>query len=237
MRFEKQLKFLNMDRRLKIITIALSMVYLLCIGAEIYRGLAAFASGFKFGLEEGLNYRETGEMPSLSTAGFYLSMKPENGFRSFPTIFRNQLDNKPMKAEIEKMAVQLSDVKDKLPKGAFVAEMFSYMLALFALFVMVMIPVQTFRVVRSITMNKIFDPANIQKLRIIGYALLVYYAAELIFNLIHYRIAASVIQVDGYSLQVDRGNITFVLLGFVVLMFAEVLKVSVHLKEEQDLTV
>jgi len=226
-----------MDRRLKIITIAFSMVYVLCISAEIYRGLAAFASGFKFGLEEGLNYRETGEMPSLSTAGFYLSMKPENGFRSFPTIFRNQLDNKLMKAEIEKMAVLLSDVRDKLPKGAFAAEIFSYLLALFALFVMVMIPVQTFRVVRSVTMNKIFDPANIHKLRIIGYALLAYYAINLIFSIIHYMIAVSVIHVDGYSLQVDIGNIILVLLGFVVLMFAEVLKVSVQLKEEQALTV
>ena len=142
-----------------------------------------------------------------------------------------------MKAEIGTMVVKMIDAKGILPKGAFVADICSYFLAFFALFVMIMIPVQTFRVLRSVTMNKIFDPANIRKLRFIGYALLAYYAAELFFNLIHYRIAASVIHVDGYSLHVDWGNITLVLLGFVVLMFAEVLKISVQLKEEQDLTV
>ena len=226
-----------MDRRLKIITIALSVLYMLCIGAEIYRGLAEFAYGFKIGMEEGLKLHDTGEIPSLFTVGFYLTMKPENGFRSFPTIIRNQLDSKPMKAEIGKMMVRLSDVKDKLPKGAFAADICTYLLAFFTLFIMAMIPVQTFRVVRSITMNKIFDPANIHKLRVIGYALLAYYAANLIFSIIHYMMAVSVIRVDGYSLQVDMENITLVLLGFVVLMFAEVLKVSVQLKEEQDLTV
>jgi len=228
-----------MDRRLKIITIALSVVYLASIGSEIYRGVTDFVYGFKIGLEEGLKSHAIGEMPSLSATGtFFLSLKPENGLRTFPTMMRNQLDRKPMKAEIERMVVEAKDVREQLPGGTFAADICSYFLAFFSLFVMIiLIPVQTFRIVRSITMNKVFDPTNIQKLRVIGYALLTYYAANLVFNLIHYRIAARVIYVDGYGLQMDWGNITLVLLGFVVLMFAEMLKVSVQLKEEQALTV
>ena len=226
-----------MDRRLKVITIALSAVYLLCIGGGIYRGVAEFAKGVQDGMEEAFETQKTGEKLSLFSAGFYLTLKPETGFHSFPTTMLNQMDSKPMKAEIEKMVVKMSDVRGQLPEGAFAADICSYFLGFFALFVMIMIPVQTFRVLRSVTMNKIFDPANIRKLRFIGYALLAYYATELIFNLIHYRVSASVVRVDGYSLQVDPGNITLVLLGLVVLMFAEVLKVSVQMKEEQDLTV
>jgi len=218
-----------MDRRLKIITIALSVVYLLSIGGEIYRGV-------KIELDETQKPCETGERFSF-TVDFYLTLKSGIDFLSFPTIIHNQLDNKPMKVEIEKMKVKLSDVKDKLPKRTLVAELCLFFLTLFAFFIMVMIPVQTFRVVRSVTMNKIFDTANIYKLRVIGYALLAYYATNLGFSLIHYKIAASVILMEGYSLQIDMGNVTLVLLGFVVLMFAEVLKVSVQMKEEQDLTV
>jgi len=223
-----------MDRRLKIITIALGVVYVITIGKYFHREMGDFVYGLKLGMKIG----ETGEMPSWSSIGtFWLSLKPENGPRTFPTTMRNQLDRKLMNVEIEKMVVELTDVKDQMPGESIASFIFTVFLSFFALFVLAMVPVQTFRVLRSVSKDKIFDPTNIHKLRIIGYALLAYYAANLIYSMIHYRMAVSVVRVDGYTLQMDWGNSTLVLLGFVVLMFAEVLKVSVQLKEEQDLTV
>jgi hypothetical protein len=227
-----------MDRRFKIITIAISVVYVAIIGRGIYREMADFMYGFRQGLKEGLISAETGITPSLSATGtFFLFLKPEAGLRTFPTNLRNQLDRKPMRAEIEQMVVEASDIRERLPKGTLAADICSVVLSFFALFIIALIPVQTFRVVRSITLNKIFDPANIRKLRTIGYALLAFYLANFVINFFHYRVAKHVVQVDGYTLQMDWGDITLVLLGFVVLMFAEMLKVSVQMKEEQDLTV
>jgi hypothetical protein len=208
------------------------------IGGYIFREIADFIYGFRQGLKEALKSAEIGTMPSLSATGtFFLSLKPVNGFHSFPTTMRNQMDRKPMKAEFEKMVVEASDVRDQLPVGTQVADICSILLSFFALFVMVLLPVQTFRIVRSITRDKIFDPTNIRKMRLIGYALLSFYAATFIVNFLHYRIAAHVLEVDGYVLKMDWGNGTLVMLGLVVLMFAEVLKVSVLMKQEQDLTV
>jgi len=227
-----------MDRRFKIITIAISIVYVVSICKFIQHEVADFVYGAKLGFNAGLKMVETGEMPTLSTVGvFFLSLKPENGLRTFPSSMLNQLDRLPMKAEIENMVVELTDVKNQLPGGTIAADICSIFLSFFALYILALIPVQTFRVVRSITKDKIFDPANIRKLRSIGYALLAFYAATFLVNFFHYRIAAHVVHIDGYSLQMEWGNLTLVLLGFVVLMFAEVLKVSVQLKEEQDLTV
>jgi len=227
-----------MNRRLKLITISLSVVYVVIIGGLVHRELADFVYGYHQGVKAGQKMAETGSMSTMSADGtFYLSMKSENGARSFPTRLLNQLDRKPMKAEIETMVVEVSDVKNKLPKGTLAADIFSIFLSLFVLFVMALIPVQTFRILRSVTKDKIFDPSNIRKMRFIGYALLAYYAATFVANFLHFRIAANVVEVDGYKLLMDWGNTTVVLLGFVVLMFAEVLKVSVQLKEEQELTV
>ena len=227
-----------MDRRLKIITIAISIVYVASIGRYIHHEVADFVYGAQLGAKAALKMTETGEIPTLSTIGvFFLSLKPENGFRTFPSTMPNQLDGKSMKTEIEQMIVELTDVKDRLPRGTVAADICSIFLSFFALFVLALVPVQTFRVVRSITKDKIFDPTNIRKLRSIGYALLAFYIATFVVNFFHYRIATHVVHVDGYSLQMDWGNITLVLLAFVVLMFAEVLKVSVQLKEEQELTV
>ena len=218
--------------------IAISVIYLIIIGGYAHRLVAAFAYGVKIGMKAGLESVESGKMPTMTNAGtFFLSLKPENGFHTFPTTFQNQMDRQPMKVEIERMSVELSELSQQRPQGTFFADICTIFLYFFVLFVMIFIPVQTFRILRSITRDKIFDPSNIRKLRSIGYALLAYYITGFVVTFIHYRIAASVVGVDGYKLQVDWGNITLVMLGFVVLMFAEMLKVSVAMKEEQDLTV
>ena len=227
-----------MNRRLKNITIAASVVYLIIIGSFIKREIVDFVYGFKQGVEMGFKYATTGEMPSLSSTGtFFLSLKPEKGLRTFPTTMLNFSDGKPMKTEIGKMVVEASDIRDRLPKGVFAADICMVLFSFFVLFVLVLIPFHTFRVIRSITKDKIFDPSNIRKMRVIGYALLSLYIADFIVNFLHFKIATYVVDVEGYGLQMDWGNIILVLLGFVVLMFAELLKVSVQLKEEQDLTV
>ena len=227
-----------MDRRLKIMTIAISVIYVIIIGGYIHREMVDFVYGFKMGFKMGLESVETGKMPSLSTAGtFFLSLKPENGLRTFPSVFRNQLDRKMMKAEIGNVVVEVSDVAGRLPKGTQAADTCTVFLSFFTIFVMIIIPIQTFRILRSITKDKIFDPSNIRKMRFIGYALLAFYTANFAVNFLHYRIAANVVEIDGYSLKMDWGNSSLILLGFVVLMFAEILKISVHMKEEQDLTV
>jgi hypothetical protein len=228
-----------MDRRLKIMTIAISVIYVIIIGGYAHhRVVAAAAYGLKIGIKSTLEGAETGSKATLATGGtFFLSLKPENGFHTFPNTFRNQLDRKPMKAEIERMSVELSEINEQIPRGWLVANTFSKYLSFFGIILMIFIPLQTFRILRSITKYKIFDPSNIRRLRHIGFALLAFFTTGFCVNYIQYWIAANVVEVDGYKLQVDWGNTTLVLLGFVVLMFAEVLKVSVAMKEEHELTV
>ena len=227
-----------MDKRLKIISITFGVVYVVIIGGVIYNEMADFWLGFKRGFESAQIDKETKTITSVSTIGyFYLTLTPTDGSRSFPDIMLNQLDGMPMKVEIENMVVGLSNAKELLPKGTVAIDVIMYVLAFFALFLMLFIPIQTFRIVRSITKDKIFNADNIRKLRFIGYALLTYFVADVIFNFLHHWIAARVIQVEGYVLRMSWENATLVLLGLVVLMFAEVLKVSVRMKEEQDLTV
>jgi hypothetical protein len=228
-----------MDRRLKIITVALGIVYVVIIFGYVYRLAVEFGSGFRKGFEMAQTNQET-NAPPFSIASykvFYLYLKPEKGIRTFPTLIYNEQDGKQVKAEIEKMVVELSGLTKPQPTVTVFAEVFMILLSLFALFVMVFIPIQTFRLVRSVTKNKIFDPSNIRKLRFIGYALLAFYTADLIGGMFHYLVASHFVNVEGYVLKYYWGEVSIVIIGLVVLMFAEVLKASVNMKEEQDLTV
>jgi hypothetical protein len=227
-----------MDRRLKIISLTFGVVYVIIAGGVIYNSMADFWLGFQSGFEQGLNSKETKTVSPISTSGpFFLSLKPVNGLRSFPDTMLNQIDGKLMRAELESLVVELTNVKELMPQGTVATDIIMFLMAFSILFIILFVPIQTFRVVYSITKDKIFNTDNIRKLRNIGYALLAFFGADFLLNYLHYRIALQIIDIEGYVLRINWDNATLVLLGLVVLMFAEVLKVSVRMKEEQDLTV
>jgi len=224
-----------MNKRLKIITIAVGIVYTVIVFGQIYREMNGFAEAFKLGYNEGRNeaMNDASGLPRKKT--LFLSLKPEDGPYAFPTTALNQL---PVKAGIEKMRIQVTYMKEEVPKGVRVVHNWAMVLLIpILVYVIIMVPIQVFRIVRSITKNKIFDPWNTKRLRKIGNALLLLYVVILVLHYVEYKIATHVVHVVGYSVQMDWGNYTLVLLGVVVLLFAEVLKISVQLKEEQDLTV
>ncbi|MDR0438534.1 MAG: DUF2975 domain-containing protein [Bacteroidales bacterium] len=224
-----------MNKRLKIITIAVSVIYAVIFIGNTYREMIGFRQGFKLGWNEGREYAINEKLGLPITKTFFVSLKPEDGPYTFPTTTLNQV---PVKAEIKKMSIQATYMKEEVPKGLRIAEGWAIFLVFpVLLYIIVMIPIQVFRIVHSVTKNKVFDPWNINRLRKIGNALLIFYVVCLAWDYFSYRIATHVVHVEGYSLQIDWGNITLILLGLVMLMFAEVLKVSVKLKEEQDLTV
>jgi hypothetical protein len=221
-----------MNKRLKIIAIILCVVYVGGIVMHIY----GMAPDMKHAFNEGYNSEREGIKSTART--FYLSVKPETGGRTFPTVLHNQSDGIPMKAEFEKIVVELSNVeKDKLPEGRRVVNIGLWLLGLFLIIATLMIPFNTFFLIESITTKTVFDPKNILRLRRIGYALLIFYATNIVFNYLYYRAKVQIIQLEGYSLQMDWGNTSLVIFGIAVLLFSEVLKISVQLKEDQELTV
>ena len=220
------------DKRLKIITIVVGVVFAVSFIDSFYR---EFIPGFKAGFSDGYNYGRNQGRGRPVTRTFFLSLKYEGGHYSFPTTALRQL---PVNSEIERIKVRATYTREQIPIGIRVAENLFKFFALFLfLFAVIRIPIHTFRTVRSITKNKVFDPVNVERLRKIGYAILLLYIIFFLINYFDYKVASYVVQIEGYSLQMGRGNVTFALFGLVILMFAEVLKVSVRLKEEQDLTV
>jgi len=217
-----------MDKRLKIITIILGVIY----AVILIKYTVVFGQGFRVGFNEGFERtrHETRGAHVHMTRTLNLSLNSEKNLYPSPVVA-------PMKANIQSMSVRISYNREDVPQGLLRAENLTILLVFVLLFVAIFVPVLVFRIVHSITKNKFFNPINIRRLRKVGYALLMLYIAYLVINFINYKIGLYIICLDTYSLQMDWGNVILALLGLVVLMFAEVLKISVRLKEEQDLTV
>ena len=217
-----------MDKRLKIITIILGVIY----AVILIKYTVVFGQGFRVGFNEGFERtrHETRGAHVHMTRTLNLSLNSEKNLDLSPVAV-------PMEANIQSMSVRVSYNREDVPQGLLRAENLTLFLIFVSLFVAIFVPILVFRIVHSITKSKFFDPINIKRLRKVGYALLMLYVAYLVINYINYKIGTYIICLDTYSLQMDWGNVILALLGLVVLMFAEVLKISVRLKEEQDLTV
>lgn len=109
-------------------------------------------------------------------------------------------------------------------------------LTIMALFVY--IPIKTYRIIRSVIKDNLFDLKNIQRMRMVGYALLLIFVLSLIFYPLVNYIYINVLQTPITS---ELGNIRdeyyLLLMGILVLLFAEIMKISHSLKEENELTV
>ena len=225
-----------MDKRLKIITIIIGVIFATNIITGFYHEVVpSFSAGFN----EGYEYSRNERVGAPVTRTFYLSLKPEEGRYSFPTTLPSTTRSLlAVGAEVERARVQVTYFREEVPKGIRIVEGFAMVLSFFAAFAIIFIPVQAFRIVRSITRSKVFEVVNVKRLRYIGYAILLISGMGLVMYYLNYRIASHVVQIEGYLLQwAWWREMSLFLLGLVVLAFAEVLKISVRLKEEQDLTV
>ena len=74
-------------------------------------------------------------------------------------------------------------------------------------------------------------------MRCIGVLLLLYYLVSFLQNWVVYSMNIQVFEFRDYVIQFEQADLIWVLLGVVVLLFAEVLSRGSQLKEEQELTI
>ena len=168
----------------------------------------------------------------------YMFIQPVNGYYTLPTLVKNQKTGETITAEVRQLYVNVNWLVKDLPPWYNMIKITQLLLSILILFVMIYIPVQSFRVLRSIIKDEIFDIKNIRRIRRIGYSLLLCFIVAFGFGYATTLLAKEMISLENYKILFSIGDDSmFLLFGLVVLLFAEVLKISHMMKEEQDLTV
>ena len=83
----------------------------------------------------------------------------------------------------------------------------------------------------------VFDKKNIRYLRKIAVLLIAYYIVDFITNYISYRMNVSLFEFTNYKIMREPADMIWLLLGVVLLLFAEILTKGSKIQEEQDLTI
>ena len=226
-----------MNTRLKIICILFGIVYFYFVGTTFIQStMPSFIAGFQDGYNETKTEKKRNKETD-QTETVFLNVKPAFGMYSFPSLVPNLKTGNPMRTEFSNFYVKTD--KTLLPAWMEnTRSIFGLIIAFPFLFVIVFIPIQIYRVIRSIVKNEIFELRNINRLRWIGYCLLFIFVAEMFSNFINTAEARALIRLEDYRIVFRMSEEYYWLLfGLVTLMFAEILKISHSMKEEQELTI
>lgn len=229
-----------MNTRLKIICILFGIIYFYFVGISIIEGIPDAKAGYKQGSENA--HRQFNEKnrnaydETEQTELVFFQVKPLAGFRTFPDSILNLKTGNPIRVELPTVIAEINT--SQLPQWIKTGYIALLLLSFPMLIAVVFIPIQIYRVIRSVVKNEIFNPRNITRIRWIGYCLLFISATGIYASFIDTAKARALVQMEDYQVIFKMGEEYYWLLFAVVtFLFAEILKISHTMKEEQDLTI
>lgn len=208
----------------------LTTLAILAVAAYVFMILLSMGDlweGFKLGLEDGHD---------KSHETHFVYLKTKEGVTHYPDSIVNLLTGNtlPISYDEAQLRTPLTETGNQ---GLTWIKLLEKLLAFTILFIMVYIPILFFRLMRALSRELVFDRRNIKHMRRIGFALLIFYISGQAMSLIDFLRLKQQFQFAAYEVEWDQADPLVLLLGFVVLLFAEVLGRGSRIKEEQDLTI
>lgn len=168
---------------------------------------------------------------------YYLNLKPHAGYLSFPDSMTNLKDNRKVEYRSHYVKALTSFNKDSLKevRGYEIARI-TFGVIVFILFLY--IPVLFFKFIFSLMDEVVFQKRNIRTLRRLGVSLIALYVLYYAMDWCSLKINQALFSFEHYRIsQNTDSDFIWVLLGIVVLLFAEILAKGSTLQEEQELTI
>lgn len=183
--------------------------------------------GFKLGMEDGQARTHTTH---------FVYLKTTDGIAHYPDSIVNLRTGSTLPISYDQGLLRVP-ITETGASGRTWHEALKKLMAFIILFIMLYIPIRFFILMRVLSRESIFDRPNIKHMRCIGVALLVFYVSGQVMSLIEYLEMKRHFLFTAYTLEWHQADPLVLLLGILVLLFAEVLNRASSLKEEQDLTI
>lgn len=184
----------------------------------------------------GAEYNKWGDIIGYKpTESYSLSVRPKNGFASFPDSLVNLKTNQCIKTKYKEMIVLGSP--SKLAPTSMGSKVLLTFLAILLLVVSIRIPIHFYKIIGLFKKEFIFERKSIWLLRWLGLELLIIYFGGVFAMYMFQQIDRSLFSFSDYELVTDSMDAIWLLLGIVVLLVSEILSKAMVLKEEQELTI
>lgn len=221
-----------MDKKIKLYAIVLAVVYGCMMMLYVIDESESFKESFKAGYKQG-SVRGEGERYLF----FHLDVVPVDGSWKFATPLLANLENSNTFIEYNSLTAKKIIEQTHTPTGYVLYEVVMFLLGIIAMGVVFYIPFLFFSVVNTIRKGQMYDPRVLRRLKRIGWIVIAYYFAAMLLKVLNVLIAKQLVTIEGYRIVFSMPDFTPLILGLVILFLAEVLRVGLFMKEEQDLTI
>lgn len=230
------MKFNSKGGRLGVLTVFAILIYIALILSSFFAGIDDFMLGFEEGMKKGTSIKEDKIQTQNLTTVYFLDLKAKPGFSTFPDSISNVKGNDKIAIRYDKAQARYEDFSENGANSTFY-NILQILLTLFTLVIVTMIPVLFIKLNVRLNKELVFDKRNIKNMRWIGILLMLYYLVSFLQNWVVYSMNIQVFEFRDYIIQFEQADLIWLLLGAVVLLFAEVLSRGSQLKEEQELTI
>ena len=230
------MEFNSKNRRLGVLTVLAIVIYIALILSSFFSGIDYFMLGFEEGSKKATSMKEDKIQTKNLTTVYFLDLKAKPGYSTFPDSISNLKGNGKVAIRYDKAQAHFENFTEKGANSSFY-NISQIILSLLTLVIITMIPVFFIKLNVRLKKEMVFDKRNIKNMRCIGVLLLLYYLVSFLQNWVVYSMNIQVFEFRDYVIQFEQADLIWVLLGVVVLLFAEVLSRGSQLKEEQELTI
>lgn len=190
----------------------------------IFTEIASFKAGFKEG------------MRGVPREILHVNLMPKNGAYSFPDKTSDLSERQDVLLEIKSAKLMVLNPVD-LPTGILIGYYAVFCSAFILLGCIIWLPFLFFRVIRAASKGNLIDLKVIKRIRKIGIILILFYIVDVLACTIDTLKAEYLINLENYNFFIDFSGFGTLILGIVTLLLAEILHVTLKMKEEQDLTI
>ena len=209
--------------KLTALSVLATLAYCLLLFSSFTEGL----DDFKLGFQEGYSFK-------LQT--YFVDLKAKKSISSFPDSLTNIKTGEKVNIRYNKAQVRAAVIP--LPENSIgMFQLIETLISFISIFIVIYIPILFFKLMKTLMHEVVFDKKNIRYLRKIAVLLIAYYIVDFITNYISYRMNVSLFDFIDYKILREPTDIIWLLLGVVLLLFAEILTKGSKIQEEQDLTI
>ena len=215
--------------KIKILPILALVFYFFLVLSTFVSGIDDFQLGFAEGTENAKS--------ASNKMTYYVSIKPRNGVLSFPDTVMNLKTNSAVSFKYDNVALIKADKNAVHDRLVIKYQVLSNIMMLLIFVLVILFPIYFVKIMFSMKNGVVFEKKNIRWVRRIGEFLLMYYLFNYIFDWSQYKINNTLFEFNEYVVEKASTDLIWLLLGIIVLLFAEILTKGTILKEEQDLTI
>lgn len=222
------MKFLKNNSRIRLLT-TLSLV------TYIFLVISYFGSNiedFKMGYQEGAN----AEQSNTEINTYFLNITPRDNVLYFPFNLENKITQKQVSFRPSLIKAHLTDGMKKNKKVK-TEETLILILSLSLVIIFFFIPFAIRKLLKSLRNGNFFRYENQQNFRRTGKIFGVAFFITLAADIINYDIHKTLFSFTEFNITRERPSFIWLICGLLFIIFAEVLRSGIEIKDENELTV